>query len=80
MEPQWEGIEDPATIDLQMVLPDRVPFGGPSECVRDLNRWLAALSPDYAIIVPTPSPGMPEALFDQVSRLGRQVLPALSSG
>ncbi len=80
LEPQWREVKDPQTIDRAMVAPQRVPFGGPDECLADFQEWVEAVRPDYIIAVPTPSLAGPEALAAEVRLFGEQVLPHLARG
>ncbi len=79
LEPQWRDVQDPEAITAEMVMPKRVPFGGPEECLRDFREWAGALKPDYLIAVPTPSSQGHAGMLEQVRLFGRAVLPALAA-
>lgn len=78
LEPSWRQISDPQAISAEMVLPQRVPFGDPEECLSDFREWIDAVQPQYVIAVPTPSPGEVDALKSGVRLLGERVLPRLA--
>jgi len=79
LEPEWEQLEGPEEIGLDMVLPGRVPFGGPEECARSLQEWLDVLQPQYLIATPTPCLGDPSATAMELRLLAEEVLPRIST-
>ena len=78
LEPAWRRVKSPEAIDASTVLPRRVPFGGPQECLEGFRQWIDTLRPDYVIAVPTPSTLGQAALEAQVRLFGEAVLPRLA--
>lgn len=78
LEPSWRQISDPQAISAEMVLPQRVPFGDPEECLRDFKQWSEAVRPQYIIAVPTPSREEPDAVMRGMRLFGERVLPRLA--
>lgn len=79
LEPSWRQVEDPRTISLEMVLPRRVPFGGPEECLAGFQELIEGLGPQYLIAVPTPSLAGAQGLREAVCLFGQAVLPRLAA-
>lgn len=79
LEPRWAEIDDPGGISARMVVPDRVPLGGPDRCLADLRRWAEAVRPDYLIVAPTPSPHGAAGVMEMVRLFGEAVLPRLAA-
>lgn len=79
LEPEWERLESPDAIGLDMVLPSRVPFGGPEECAQSFQEWLDVLRPQYLIATPTPCLSDPSAIAMELRLLAEGVLPRISA-